>query len=275
MTHEIAAAQPAETKRAGLRYLPGIDGLRAISVLAVILYHHFDVGASVESWAPGGFLGVEVFFVVSGYLITALLLDERRRTGGISLSFFWLRRARRLLPALYVLLAAVIAYTLLFMPQAISVLKGDVLAAVFYVSNWWQIFAGRDYFEVAQSPELLKHLWSLAIEEQFYLLWPIALIAGLRRFGRGRMLLVTMFAGLASAFAMAIMSFWVDLNFLYYATPTRLSGLLLGSALAFFWAPRQLRGVAAPGARVVLDVGGVVGLAVLLRDSDSWVGSRS
>src|SRR5436190_4203212 len=129
--------------RSSLGYLPGLDGLRAVSVLAVLAFHHYFIGGHEPGFAPGGFLGVEVFFVVSGYLITSLLLAERRDSGTISLRRFWLRRARRLLPALWCLLAVVVAFSLLFLPDALASLKGDVVAALTYTSNWWQISAHR------------------------------------------------------------------------------------------------------------------------------------
>ena len=135
-------APEADTQRAHLRYIRGIDGLRAISVLAVLVYHHYVVGGSSPGWLPGGFYGVEVFFVLSGYLITSLLLDERTRTGTIALKAFWFRRARRLLPALFLMLAVVVLFSLVFLrDNAISELKSDVVAAVTYTSNWWQIIA--------------------------------------------------------------------------------------------------------------------------------------
>src|SRR5262245_19040750 len=130
-------APAADAQRAQLRYIPGLDGLRAISVLAVLVYHHYVVGASSTGWLPGGFYGVEVFFVVSGYLITSLLLDERSRTGTIALKAFWYRRARRLLPALFVLLGVVVLFALLFLrDSSVSELKSDVIAALTYTSNW-------------------------------------------------------------------------------------------------------------------------------------------
>ncbi|MFM7224290.1 MAG: acyltransferase family protein, partial [Actinomycetota bacterium] len=182
----------------GLGYLPGLDGLRAISILAVLFFHHYFIFGATRGFIPGGFLGVEVFFVVSGYLITALILAERRTTGRVSLRDFWIRRARRLLPALYVMLAAVIAYSLLFLPDTIPTLKGDTVAALTYTSNWWQIVAERSYFIAAGRPELLKHLWSLAIEEQFYLFWPLVLTFGLRALGRSRTLVAMVVAAAIS-----------------------------------------------------------------------------
>jgi peptidoglycan/LPS O-acetylase OafA/YrhL len=258
-------APEADTKRAHLRYIRGLDGLRAVSVLAVLVYHHYVIGGSSPGWLPGGFYGVEVFFVVSGYLITSLLLEERTRTGTIALKAFWFRRARRLLPALFLMLGVVILYSLLFLrDSAISELKSDVIAAMTYTSNWWQIVADRSYFETAGRPELLRHLWSLAIEEQFYLFWPLVLGVTLKKLGRDRAPWAMVAAGLLSAGAMALLyTIGVKDSNLYYATPTRLSGLLLGSALAFWWTPRRTRGTPGKHARVLLDVAGVAGLYML------------
>ncbi len=258
-----ATAAPAETRGSTLGYLPGLDGLRAISVLAVMFFHHYFVFGTERGWMPGGFLGVEVFFVVSGYLITALLLAERRETGRVSLQHFWVRRARRLLPALYVLLAAVTAYVLLFLPDSIATLKGDVIAALTYTSNWWQIIAHRSYAVTSGRPELLKHLWSLAIEEQFYLFWPVALIFSLRKLGRHRTVGAMVAVAAGSTILMAITSLY-SVTFAYYATFTRLSGLLLGGVMAFWFAPYRIRGHAAPRARIALNTAGVAGLVVLL-----------
>ena len=154
-------------------YQPGLDGLRAISVIAVILYH------AGFGWMPGGFLGVEVFFVVSGYLITSLLIEEREKSGGVRLRQFWLRRARRLLPALFAVLITVGVWVALFgTAQQQSDLHRDYLPAIFYVANWGQIFGGAQYFGNF-SP--LRHVWSLAVEEQWYLLWPLAFVLITRR----------------------------------------------------------------------------------------------
>ncbi len=259
MNDTIAGPSP----HTSLRYQPGLDGLRAISVLAVMFFHQYFVFGTERGFMPGGFLGVEVFFVVSGYLITSLLLAENRDSGRISLSNFWLRRARRLLPALYVLLAVVVAYSLLFLPDSIATLKGDVIAALTYTSNWWQIISHRSYAVTAGRPELLKHLWSLAIEEQFYLCWPPLLYVALRMFRRKSIVTTIIVIALASTVLMAITAQY-SVNFAYYSTFTRLSGLLLGSAMAFFYAPYRIRRTAAPKARLVLNTSAVVGLLVLL-----------
>src|SRR5829696_7407173 len=185
------------TPEVRLSYSPGLDGLRAIAVMAVLLYH------ANLSWIPGGFLGVEVFFVISGYLISALLLAEWRQKGTINLKEFWLRRARRLLPALYVLLVVTLTYAVVFLPGEVAGLRAEVLAAVGYVTNWYLIFGQQSYFESVGRPSLLKHLWSLAGEEQFYLLWPPVLAAGLSvgalRWRRRRVLLLALAGAVASA----------------------------------------------------------------------------
>jgi peptidoglycan/LPS O-acetylase OafA/YrhL len=252
-----------EARPSTLRYLPGLDGLRAISVLAVIVFHHYLIGGHEVCWAPGGFLGVEVFFVVSGYLITSLLLGERRETGRVSLRNFYLRRARRLLPALFTLLAVIIVFAILFLPDSISTLRPDSLAALTYTSNWWQMIAHRSYIAEAGRPELLKHLWSLAIEEQYYLAWPFLLVFGLRKLGRQRMLATMLCTALVSTLLLAL-SAHGSVDDAYYATYTRLSGLLLGSAFAFSFAPYRIRGLPGRGVRAALDVAGAFGLLVLL-----------
>ncbi|HEY6714054.1 MAG TPA: acyltransferase family protein [Rubrobacter sp.] len=210
--------------------------MRAFAVIAVLLYH------ADLAWIPGGFLGVEVFFVISGYLITALLLAEWRQRGRIDLKTFWLRRARRLLPALYVLLVATLAFAVVFLPGEIAGLRGDVLAALGYVTNWYLIFGQESYFEAVGRPSLLQHLWSLAVEEQFYLIWPpilaLGLCIGATRLRRRRVLTVVIFGAVASAMAMALLYMpGVDPSRIYYGTDTRATGLLCGAALAFLWSP--------------------------------------
>ncbi|HSL58515.1 MAG TPA: acyltransferase family protein [Acidimicrobiales bacterium] len=240
-----------------LPYLPGLDGLRALSVLAVVGYHADVTGLS------GGFLGVEVFFVLSGYLITTLLVAERERTGWIDLADFWRRRALRLLPAVAVMLAAVSAGALLVWRDALDQLRGDVVAAVLYMSNWWQIVEDRSYFESTGRPPMLQHLWSLAVEEQFYLLFPLVLAVALRRSRRTLVAAGLVAVGLASAWWMsALHEPYADPSRVYYGTDTRLSGLLLGAALAFVVVPGASR---RPGRRVLspTDAVGVAGLAVL------------
>ncbi len=228
---------PGERKTDGPRfpYLPGLDGLRAFAVVAVLLYHAGLV------WIPGGFLGVEVFFVISGYLITALLLAEYRERGRIDFKQFWLRRARRLLPALYILLVVTLAYCVFFLPAELARLRSDALAAFGYVTNWYLIFRHQSYFEAIGRPSLLKHLWSLAVEEQFYLIWPLLLSAGLAILRRERYVLPLILVGAgASGLLMAFLYHpGTDPSRVYYGTDTRAAGLLIGAALAFVWVPEQ------------------------------------
>ena len=242
-----------------LGYQPSIDGLRAVSVLAVILYH------AELSWIPGGFLGVEVFFVVSGFLITALLVEERFHTGSVSLRGFWTRRARRLLPALYVLLLVVPAMMLVFYRDAAGRLGGDVVAALFYVSNWWQILLQESYFAQAGRPPVLRHLWSLAVEEQFYILFPAFFVWLLSRHGRDRTRNVLIGVAVASAIWMAVLyEPYTDPSRVYFGTDTRLSGLLLGAALAVVWTPWRTKATASRAAGPVLDAVGACALVVLV-----------
>jgi peptidoglycan/LPS O-acetylase OafA/YrhL len=225
-----------------LPYMPGLDGLRALAVIAVLLYH-----AGI-SWLPGGFLGVEVFFVLSGYLITALLLAEWRTKGSVDVKAFWMRRARRLLPALYLLIVATLAYAVVFLPGEVAGLRNDALAAFGYVTNWYLVLGHESYFEAVGRPSLLKHLWSLAVEEQFYLVWPLVFWLGVS-FGatrwRTRRVLMVALGGAAISVALMAALFvpGVDPSRLYYGTDTRAAGLLIGAALAIVWTPelRQTR----------------------------------
>jgi len=231
-----ALPKPQGTPEVRLPYSPGLDGLRALAVIAVLLYH------ADLAWIPGGFLGVEVFFVISGYLITALLLAEWRQRGRIDLKGFWMRRARRLLPALYVLLVVSLAFSVVFLPGEVARLRGDVLAAFGYVTNWYLLFGHVSYFEAVGRPSLLQHLWSLAVEEQFYLLWPpvlaLVLAIGASRLRRRRALTVALAGAVASAVAMALLyAPGVDPSRIYYGTDTRSTGLLCGAAVAFLWLP--------------------------------------
>ena len=241
-----------------LPYLPGIDALRAIAVLAVFLYH-----AGVN-WMPGGFLGVDVFFVISGYLITSLLLSERRSTGKVRLGQFWLRRARRLLPAVGVLIAVTMIVAAIVEPDRLTALRGDAISSLAYVANWHFVFEHQSYFDQFQRPSLFRHLWSLSVEEQFYLLWPLAFAAGISLLGRKRLALGVL-AGAAASLALT----WIlfdpsDASRVYYGTDTHAAGLLIGVALALVWAPWQLQR-AKPGrwCEPVLDAVGVIALGYL------------
>ncbi|MCC5951991.1 MAG: acetyltransferase [Acidimicrobiia bacterium] len=248
-----------EGRSARLPYAPGLDGLRALAVAAVLVYH------ADATWLPAGFLGVEVFFVISGYLITALLLSEWREWGRIDLRQFWLRRARRLLPALFAVVAVVSAVAVIFLPGEVASLRGDAVASLFYVQNWYQIFADQSYFVAAGRPPLLQHLWSLAVEEQFYLVWPLLFVAGMVGLGRRRFLLAILGGIVVSAALMAIWFSAEDPSRVYYGTDTRAAGLLVGVALAFVWSPWRLRADTGPGASSLMSVAGVMALVVLGR----------
>jgi peptidoglycan/LPS O-acetylase OafA/YrhL/CubicO group peptidase (beta-lactamase class C family) len=216
-----------------LPYLPGLDGLRALAVVAVLLYH-------AELGIVGGFLGVEVFFVLSGFLITALLFAEWQQHGHIRLAAFWMRRARRLLPALILMLGGTLLLAWLLVPDELSMLRADALAALGYVMNWRLVFNQQSYFDPMIRPSLLQNLWSLAVEEQFYLLWPLLFIAGMRYLGRFGLLIATLVLAAASVTLMA----WLyqpgaDPSRMYYGTDTRAAGLLIGAALALAWPLRR------------------------------------
>jgi len=242
-----------------LRYLPGLDGLRAVAVLAVLAYH-----GGVARFG-GGFLGVEVFLVISGYLITSLLLAERNATGTLRLGAFWLRRARRLLPAVLVLLGVVSLVAVVFLPGEVARLRGDVVSSLFYVQNWHQIFTEQSYFEAVGRPPLLRHLWSLAVEEQFYLFWPLVFAVGIRFLGRRRLLVGVLAGAVGSLLLMALLfDTGGDPTRVYYGTDTRASGLLVGVALALVWPPWRMRADVHPRAVTVLDAVGVAALAALV-----------
>jgi len=243
--------------------MTGLDGIRAVAVAAVLLFHA-DV-----AWLPGGFLGVDIFFVLSGYLITSLLLDEYRRTRTLMLAQFYVRRARRLLPALFLVLAACITFTAVFLREELTSLRSDTVASLVYAQNWWFVFHERSYFEAAGRPPMLQHLWSLAVEEQFYLLWPLLLLALLRRGGRRRALRVALVGAVVSAALMALLSVAGgspvpnDASRVYFGTDTHASAVLLGAAAALVWTPRLLESMRLPGQARALDLMGVIGAATV------------
>ncbi|HSZ47238.1 MAG TPA: acyltransferase family protein [Streptosporangiaceae bacterium] len=244
------------------RYMPGLDGLRAIAVLAVIAFHE------QFSWAPGGLLGVGVFFTLSGYLITDLLLGQWRGSGRLHLADFWLRRARRLLPALFAMLAIVTAWVTIADRSRLSGMRGPVGAAATYWSNWYLIVAHSSYFSRFAAPQPLDHLWSLAVEEQFYLIWPWLLLLGLlairRRPGAvGWLALPTLVLAAGSAVLMLVLyQPGFDPTRVYEGTDTRAAGLLIGAALAMVW-PSSRAARAGRTSRIALDVPGFAGLAVI------------
>lgn len=226
--HIGSAASPASARSRPDHYVPGLDGIRAIAVLAVLLFH-FGV-----SWLAGGLLGVDTFFVLSGFLITTLLLKEWSDTGRISFRAFYARRARRLLPALFVMIAVVCVYAAWFAePDTRSSIRTDVLSTIGYFSNWRFIFAKQNYFQRYGPPSPVLHTWSLAVEEQFYLLWPLVVWAVIRRYGR-RGVAVAAATGVAGSFvatlAMSLAGF--STTRLYYGTDVRVQELMAGALLA-------------------------------------------
>ncbi|MEJ4099260.1 acyltransferase family protein [Corynebacterium mastitidis] len=207
--------------------MPGLDGLRGIAVLGVVVYHYFPHAL------PGGFLGVDVFFVLSGFLITALLLREKVMTGRISLTGFWLRRVRRILPLAMVVLIVTTAVVGVIGGDVAVRLRSQFVGVAFFINNWVQIAQGNSYFDQATA-NVTMHYWSLAIEEQYYLLWPLVVMGVLVIMGRRRVL-AAVAVGLAVASALAMVVVYVpgtDASRVYYGTDTHAFGLLLGSALA-------------------------------------------
>ena len=214
----------------GLPYVAALDGIRAVAVAGVVLYH---AGAR---WLPGGFLGVDLFFVLSGFLITSLLLAEREATGRIDLPAFWARRARRLLPAAFLVIALSVLAVAILSPGDLPSTRADAIASFLYVNNWHQILADQSYFQAFARPSLLRHLWSLAVEEQFYLLWPLVMGICVAVLGRRRTTIVTLVLAVASSGLMAVLfTPGRDPSRVYYGTDTHATGLLIGALLAFAW----------------------------------------
>lgn len=277
-------AAPAPRRRdaniSKVPYLPGLDGMRAVAVVAVMIYH------ANSSWLKGGFIGVEVFFVISGYLITLLLIAEHEKTGAVNMKNFWVRRFRRLLPALFVMLLLLSIWTAIFERDALGQLRGDLLGGVFYISNWYQIFIGAGY-SASNDFAPLRHLWSLAVEEQFYFVWPIVMVALLRK-GSRRIADLSVWLFGAAVFVTVVVAllyhrgpidadpsntpaaYWeIGGRFiskgdaLYLSTLSRSSGLLLGAAFAMVWRPvAMMRGPLQNKAHA-LDALAVVGFAIL------------
>jgi peptidoglycan/LPS O-acetylase OafA/YrhL len=245
-------------------YQPGLDGLRAVAVLGVLFYH-----AGWE-WMPGGFLGVDVFFVLSGFLITSIILEEYDRTGGINFRQFYLRRARRLLPALLLMLSVVGLLALIVYRDAARAFASDAVSALLYVTNWWYIVAEQSYFEYTGRPALLKHLWSLAVEEQFYLIWPAIAFLLMRRGGRRMVLWVAIALALLSTAWMTYLAVrnqfpeYNDPSRIYFGTDAHAMGLLVGAGLATVWRPGALSPMISASARRIITGVGVVALLATL-----------
>ena len=245
-------------------YLPGLDGIRALAVIGVLLYH------ADLAWIPGGFLGVDVFFVLSGFLITSLILEEFDRSGRIDFAKFYLGRARRLLPPLVLLLAVVAVAAAFFFRDAAAQVRADTIASIFYVNNWWYILNESSYFEFIGRPPLLKHLWSLAVEEQFYLVWPAIAFLIVRRAGRRGVRIVAIALAVLSTAWMITLSVqngfpeYADPSRAYFGTDSHSMGLLIGAALATAWRPGRLKADLTPGARALITGTGVVALLIVV-----------
>ena len=224
-----------------IQYIPAIDGLRALAVIAVMFYH---LGFS---WIPGGFLGVDLFFVISGYVITRMLLDSIAQSGGLDLRGFYLARLRRLLPALLFMLTTTIIAVGIWAPDTIKRLLVDTPFALTGTINWWLVANEQDYFESIGRPPLLQHTWSLAVEAQFYLVWPLILYFILKKFGKKHIPVAALFIAAASGIALLLVSFSIDaanaskVSHVYFGTDTHSIGLFLGAALAVSWIPQNFR----------------------------------
>ena len=251
------------TKR-GIQYIPAIDGLRAIAVLAVIFYH---LGFS---WIPGGFLGVDLFFVISGYVITRLLLDSIERSGGLDLRAFYLARIRRLLPALVFMLVTTAIAVGIWAPDTIKRFLIDTPFALTGSMNWWLVGRHLDYFESIGRPPLLQHTWSLAVEAQFYLIWPLMLLLILKFFGKKRIAIASLAIAALSGITLMIVSFSLDaasaskVSHVYFGTDTHSIGLFLGAALAVSWIPQNFKTTVSKKAQDFIDGIGVFGFLGIL-----------
>ena len=248
----------------GIRYIPAIDGLRAVAVIAVMLYH---LGFT---WIPGGFLGVDLFFVISGYVITRLLLDSIQRSGGLDLRAFYKARIRRLFPPLVFMIFVTIIYISIWAPETMRRFISDSPFALLGGMNWWLVFRQTDYFDTISRPPLLQHTWSLGVEAQFYLIWPLILLLVLRQFGKakipGAALIIAAFSGIA----LLLVSYGVDaantsqVSHVYFGTDTHSIGLFLGAALAVSWVPQNLQEQVNRRAQDFIDGIGVIGFVGLL-----------
>lgn len=248
----------------GIRYIPAIDGLRAVAVIAVMLYH---LGFS---WIPGGFLGVDLFFVISGYVITRLLLDSIQRSGGLDLRAFYKARIRRLFPPLVFMIFVTVFYIGIWAPETMRRFVSDSPFALLGGMNWWLVFRHTDYFDTISRPPLLQHTWSLGVEAQFYLIWPLILLLVLRQFGKAKIPGAALFIAAISGIALLLVSFGVDaanasqVSHVYFGTDTHSIGLFLGAALAVSWVPQNLQERVNRRAQDFIDGIGVVGFVGLL-----------
>ena len=245
------------------RYIHSVDGLRAVAVLAVLLYH---LGID---WIPGGFLGVDLFFVISGYVITGLILDSIARSGTLDLRAFYLSRIRRLLPALIAMLVFTTLFIGVYAPETVRRFVADIPYVLTGSMNWALVARQQDYFESIGRPPLLQHTWSLAVEAQFYLIWPLVLLFILKYFGKKNIPYAALGIALASGIALFAYSVRIDtqesaISHVYFGTDTHSIGLFLGSALAVSWQPQNLTREITKRAQDFVDLIGVVGFLGLL-----------
>lgn len=246
------------------RYIPAIDGLRAISVIAVLLYH------LTLPWWPGGFLGVDLFFVISGYVITRLILDSIERSSALDLRRFYRSRIRRLFPALIFMVVTTTLFIGVWAPETVKRFVSDLPFLFTGLMNWALVAREQDYFSTIGRPPLLQHTWSLAVEIQFYLLWPLILLFVLRFFGKKRIPAFALFFALASGTLLFLYSVKIDaessssVSHVYFGSDTHSIGLFLGSALAVRWIPRNFSAEIAKGAKTFIDGFGIAALIGLL-----------
>ena len=248
----------------GIQYIPAIDGLRAVAVIAVMFYH---LGFT---WIPGGFLGVDLFFVISGYVITRLLLDSIAQSGGLDLRGFYIARARRLLPALIFMLVSTTIAIGIWAPDTIKRLLIDTPFSMSGTMNWWLVAHHQDYFESIGRPPLLQHTWSLAVEAQFYLIWPLILYFILKQFGKKHIPLASLAIAAASGITLLLVSFSLDasnaskVSHVYFGTDTHSIGLFLGAALAVSWIPQNFTTQVSKKAQDFIDGVGFIGFIGIL-----------
>jgi peptidoglycan/LPS O-acetylase OafA/YrhL len=241
------------------RYIHSVDGLRAVAVIAVLLYH---LGID---WIPGGFLGVDLFFVISGYVITGLILDSIARSGTLDLRAFYLSRIRRLVPALVAMLVFTTLFIGVYAPDTVRRFLADIPYVMTGSMNWALVSRQQDYFEAIGRPPLLQHTWSLAVEAQFYLIWPLVLLFILRYFGKKNIPFAALAIAIASGVTLFAYSIRIDtqesaISHVYFGTDTHSIGLFLGSALAVSWQPQNLTREISKRAQDFIDLIGVVGL---------------
>ena len=252
------------TGKVGVRHIASIDGLRAIAVTAVVLYH---LGIS---WIPGGFLGVDLFFVISGYVITRLILDSINQSSALDLRAFYAARLRRIYPAFIFMVVCTVIFIGVWAPEAIKRFLSDLPYALTGSINWLLVARHQDYFEAIGRPPLLQHTWSLAVELQFYLIWPIILLTVLKYFGKKNIARIALLIAITSGVTLFLVSLQLDqsnaqqVSHIYFGTDTHSLGLFLGSALAVSWIPQNLSADIEKRAQDVIDAIGVIGLLGLI-----------